>query len=321
MTDAHPARAALDAAIRAEVHAPPDDPDLAALVDAIRARARRPAAVAAVLFYGSGLWQGLRGDQVLDFYVLVGRLRDFDPRPGLAVLGRGLPPNVYYIEAEVGVRPLRAKCAVMTLDAFAAATAGRAATPQIWARFAQPCRIVHAADATAEAKVMTALGDAVVTLHRKLLPLLPAGLDLPEVWRRMLAETYGRELRSEGRTRAAAVFQAAPAALTIRSRCAVPLSGTGAVLDDANRLARPARRGLRWRARTLAPLARTGGKAVTLLRLMKASVTFDGGVDYILWKIERHSGVRVPVSDFARRHPLIGGWPVLIRLYRRGAFR
>ena len=314
-------REALDALIRAEARAPNDAPGCDALLAAIRARARRPGGIAAVLFYGSGLWQGLREDQVQDFYVLVHRLRDFDPRPLPVVLGRVLPPNVYYLETAAQGRTLRAKCAVMTLDAFTAAAAGRAATPQVWARFAQPCRLVHAADAAAEARVLAALGDAVVSLHRKILPLLPAGLDPRGLWAWMLAETYARELRSEGRTRARTVFDAAPEALTARSRAAVTLSATGAVLDGADRLVQPARRGLRWRARALAPLARVGGKAVTLLRLMKASATFEGGVDYILWKIERHSGVRVPVSDFARRHPLIGGWPVLIRLYRRGAFR
>ena len=58
-----------------------------------------------------------------------------------------------------------------------------------------------------------------------------------------------------------------------------------------------------------------------LLRLIKAVFTFEGGVDYALWKIERHSGVTVTVSDRARRHPLIFGWGPLFRLWRRGAFR
>jgi hypothetical protein len=71
----------------------------------------------------------------------------------------------------------------------------------------------------------------------------------------------------------------------------------------------------------MAPARRAYGKAVCLLRLMKAAFTFEGGADYILWKIERHSGVRVEASPFQRRHPLLGGWGLLWRLYRQGAFR
>jgi len=57
------------------------------------------------------------------------------------------------------------------------------------------------------------------------------------------------------------------------------------------------------------------GKGLSVLRLMKASFTFQGGVDYALWKIERHRGLRLEVSPFFRRHPLLAllflGWKVL----------
>ena len=42
---------------------------------------------------------------------------------------------------------------------------------------------------------------------------------------------------------------------------------------------------------------------------------------YILWKIERHSGVRVEVTPRQRRHPFIFALPLFWRLYRQGAFR
>jgi len=313
------ARAELDAGLRREALAPVDDPGLAALVAAIRARAEGE--VAAVLFYGSGLWQAVGDDTVHDFYVLVERPRDFDRRPLVALLGRLLPPNVYYLETRHAGGTLRAKCAVMTLEQFARAAAGRAATPQIWARFAQPCRLVHARDAAARDRVLAALAYAVVTFHRKILPLVPAGADARDIWRRGLAETYGRELRSESSDRAASVFDAQPEAFAWRTRCAVPLTGLPAALDDAGRLVWREGGGRRRRARLAAALARPLGKLVALLRLMKATVTFEGGVDYVLWKIERHSGVRVEPSAFTRRHPLIGGWALLVKLYRRGAFR
>lgn len=311
--------AALLDGLRTEALRPVADPGVRALVAAIRARSQRP--VRAILFYGSGLWQGASADKVLDFYALVDRQRDFDPRPVVAGLGRVLPPNVYYLETDAGEQRVRAKCAVMRWSQFAAAARGRAATPHIWARFAQPCRIVHVADdASAEAAVAL-LADAVLAFHRKIRPLAPPGGDARAFWTNGLVETYARELRTESGGRAAAVFDADPDRLAWRTALALPaVAGL-----DPDRVAPtavpPQGTGTRLRARALASLARPLGKLLTLLRLMKATVTFEGGVDYVLWKIERHSGVRETPSAFTRRHPLIGGWPLLIRLYRRGAFR
>lgn len=55
------------------------------------------------------------------------------------------------------------------------------------------------------------------------------------------------------------------------------------------------------------------GKPLNLVRLMKAIFTFDGAMDYALWKVERHSGVRPEVTDWERRHPLLA----MPGLYRR----
>jgi hypothetical protein len=42
---------------------------------------------------------------------------------------------------------------------------------------------------------------------------------------------------------------------------------------------------------------------------------------YILWKIERHSGVKATATPWQRRHPLLAAPGLAWRLYRRGAFR
>jgi hypothetical protein len=54
---------------------------------------------------------------------------------------------------------------------------------------------------------------------------------------------------------------------------------------------------------------------------MKATLTFENGVDYALWKIERQSGVHMKASPLQRRHPLIAAWPLVWKLWRKGAFR
>jgi hypothetical protein len=63
------------------------------------------------------------------------------------------------------------------------------------------------------------------------------------------------------------------------------------------------------------------GKTLNLLRIIKGIFTFDGGLDYALWKIKRHSGKTVPVTDWQRRHPLLAAPGLAWRLYRMGAFR
>jgi hypothetical protein len=55
--------------------------------------------------------------------------------------------------------------------------------------------------------------------------------------------------------------------------------------------------------------------------LLKATLTFEGGVDYILWKIERHSGVTVEIEPGLKRRPLLAMWVLSWRLYRKGGFR
>jgi hypothetical protein len=54
---------------------------------------------------------------------------------------------------------------------------------------------------------------------------------------------------------------------------------------------------------------------------LKGALTFDGGADYVLWKIERHSGVRVDPQWRERRLPWLALGAEFLRLYRRQAFR
>ena len=66
---------------------------------------------------------------------------------------------------------------------------------------------------------------------------------------------------------------------------------------------------------------RLTGKLMSTMRWFKALGTFEGGLDYAAWKLERHSGVKVHVSDKMRRRPWLHVWGELIRLYRRGVLR
>jgi hypothetical protein len=63
------------------------------------------------------------------------------------------------------------------------------------------------------------------------------------------------------------------------------------------------------------------GKALSILRLAKASLTFAGGAEYIAWKINRHAGTDIELKPWQRRHPLLAGLSLLPRLLKSGAVR
>jgi hypothetical protein len=85
---------------------------------------------------------------------------------------------------------------------------------------------------------------------------------------------------------------------------------TAHISDRARRVSR-----LDWMVRTWQ------GKMLSVMRLLKGLLTFRGGIDYILWKIERHSGVKVEVSKRLKRYPLLTTCVIFWKLYRRGAYR
>lgn len=254
----------------------------------------------AVLFYGSCARTGSL-DGLLDFYLLVddyaGGYRSRLP----AVANRLLPPNVYYYQHETAGLVLRAKYAVVSLRQLR-----RLVTPDVlqsyfWARFAQPMRLVWLRDPTVE----PALVDAMVTAATTMFHCAPGDGSPLERWQAALALTYGAELRPEP--------PGACANLVAADRSYFATLGTA--LAAPGLVPVPGGTARRWMVR------RWWGKTLNVVRVLKAYWTFDGGVDYLFWKIARHSGVEVEVTDAMRRHPWRRALPKLWRLYRQGAFR
>ncbi|HEY9191369.1 MAG TPA: diacylglycerol kinase, partial [Methyloversatilis sp.] len=77
----------------------------------------------------------------------------------------------------------------------------------------------------------------------------------------------------------------------------------------------------RQRGRRRWTLRRLQGRVLQVARLMKSVLTFENGIDYLAWKLERHTGHPVEVTPRLRRHPLIFGWPLLWRLLRQKRLR
>ncbi len=137
--------------------------------------------------------------------MLVDDYREAYGRALPALANRMLAPNVYYLEAPFAGRTMRAKYSVVSLDAFERGTA-RWFHSYLWGRFAQPCGLLCASDATVRARVVAALGAAVTTFAVRTLPMLPVEFDAATLWTEGLLLTYATELRSERPERIRALY-------------------------------------------------------------------------------------------------------------------
>ena len=273
----------------------PVDPRVKALAAAIAAR--HGEASRAVLFYGSCLRQRELDGLMLDFYLIVSDYPAAYRRRWLALANRLLPPNVFPF-AQGG---LAAKYAVLSEADFRRMNGTGAEDVSVWARFAQPSRLVWAADEAARGRTVAAVAEAAPTLLGYARPMTADPGDPLAVWRRGFALTYASELRAERGERPEAIVDADPERYRLFAAAAGP-----ARLEEAVRA---------WKR------FRRRGKALTLLRLAKASATFAGGIDYLAWKINRHAGTRIEVKPWQRRWPLLAGLILLPRLWRRGTIR
>lgn len=277
--------------------------------------ARYPGSTQAVLFYGSCLWSRQLDGLMLDFYLLVDDYAHAYDKRWLAAANRLIPPNVFY--AERG--NLRAKYAVLTLDDFARLASGATRNVSVWARFAQPSALVWVRDARARAKSIEAVANAAPALLAAARPMLGDRLSVRDLWTQAFALTYDAELRSEKAGRGVTLYDTAPDRYRAITAPALAAAGLAARLTgDAVEFIGPADRAAgeqAWSRRRLE------GKLLSAVRLIKASLTFDGGIDYLAWKITRHSGVAIDITPWQRRHPVLAGLLLLPQLKRKGAVR
>jgi hypothetical protein len=272
----------------------PVDPRVTAMAKALAAE--YPGSARAVLFYGSCLRETQLDGLMLDFYLIVSDYGDAYRKRWQAVANRLIPPNVFPFQHD----GLIAKYAVLSEADFHRLNGPETRNVSVWARFAQPSRLVWVVDDTARSRAVSAVARAAPTL------LAAAGaVDGEEPldwWRRAFALTYSVELRAERASRAQSVVDAdegryqhfgAPAIAAIPA--GVPGGG--------------------WARR------RAEGKLLSIVRLAKASLTYAGGIDYLAWKINRHAGTKIEIKPWQRRWPLVAAIALVPRLMKSGAIR
>ncbi len=309
-------------ALRAEM-ARPVHPDVSAVAKDIHDR--HPEGTLAVVFYGSCLRDDPEGknpvEGVLDFYLIAESYEALYTRRLTRWLNRLLPPNVFYIESGGGSRgtePLRAKYAVVSTGHLRRLCRRKTLNPYFWARFAQPTRVILARDDAVRSDLAETAAEAVTTAVAAAAPLMNETFRTETLWTRLFRETFRTELRSEGEGRAKALV--APRQ-DFYDSVTGPALGAVARKTAEGYAMTPGTHLKAARSRLVWPVRRFQGKLLSVFRLIKGAFTFDGGLDYVLWKVARHSGQRIEPTAWQRRHPLLAAPGLAWRLYRRGAFR
>lgn len=278
-------------------------------------------ALDAVILYGSCLRSRNPGDGVVDLYAVVDDYRNAYTRRGLQYLNAWLPPNVFYLEVTRGEVIYRAKYAVISMADFDRGVE-RWFHSYLWARFAQPVRILYARDGQCRDHLHYLLAASVVRFLREGTAALGSRVaDAETIWTRSLALAYAAELRPEQENRARQLTHLNLGDFMRLTTCVAPaLDSMLEVLPQSYYRCRVApreqRRALRhWRLR------RWQGRVLSVLRLSKAVFTFNNAVDYAAWKIQRHTGISIPVTPGLQRHPILRGSRLLWQLLRRGVLR
>jgi hypothetical protein len=274
-------------------------------------------AARAVLFYGSCLRSEQLLGEMLDFYLIVS---DYDAAYGkswLATWNRRLPPNVFPFQHD----SLIAKVAVLSESDFHNLNRPAASTVSVWARFAQPSRLVWCADDRAQHAAVIAISGAAPTLLNAALAFVERPVDVLDLWQSGFQMTYGAELRAERKDRPSSVIAFDPeryrrfgiAALG-HTHIANEMRGDKVLLlpDVDGRIAQEKNR---W------PSLRRRGKLLTIARLAKAAFTYAGGIDYLAWKINRHAGTQIIIRPWQRKWPLVAALFLVPKLWAKGAVR
>ncbi len=282
---------------------------------------RHPHGIVALLFYGSCLRLGCSTDSIADIYVIVDSYRSFYDSLFMSISNFIVPPNVFYLETNYMGKILRLKYSVISISQLERATSSLWFHSYFWARCCQPMQLVYCKDGEIFERIKTSLCRATYTFASRIIPCMNASFTIRDFWLKGLELTYMAEIRPEGKERAASIWQTSkhyfkritPYVLnSIQSRywqiSTQGFCGTFNVKLFGSRLLLCT---IPWFTRI------TAGKILSILRLVKAAFTFGGGVDYALWKIERHTGVRLELNPFLRRHPILAmvlvSWKLLMQ--------
>ena len=268
------------------------------------------------LYYGSSLRDIDDASKMLDFYVIVESYKAVHKgRPIRQLINRLIPPVVYYYEREDADGTLTTcKYSLISLPEFERRCTSAARLSVIWGRFSQPSLLYFPKDEAIKTRILTARANAVLHIARSTEGLFNASTDAINFWARGFRESYRTELRpesSDGKSKEIVAKYADRYTRLMDIIYGAPNEAGQYVIPPAPE----ARAKREWFFRRLI------GKPTAALRVLCNALTFDGGLDYVLRKLERHSSVSIEPSPFQRKHPVLCSPVLAWKLWRKGAFK
>jgi hypothetical protein len=283
-----------------------------------------------LVFFGSRRTGAVRANlwSAYDVFLIVHRYRPFYEamrRAGLsgkgagflAVLSRCLPPTQYSIRFPDS-SSVHLKTSVIRTDTFHRETSPRRRDHFCIGRLFQPSRILYSRDRATRDALVDDLVSAHAETWRWSRPWLPPRFDADGYGRNALRVSMSWEVRPEPPGRADALWEAQKSEQTpVFEALLSDLAGRGEITAaaDAEGLwspADPARRGETLRLKLY--FRRSILRSTT--RWLKHVLSFEGWLDYILRKVQRHGGEPIELSERERRWPLIFLWPRVVRYLR-----
>ena len=282
-------------------------------------RKRHPGRVLGFIYYGSSLRDMEDPEKMLDFYVLVDSYRKTHKNPIRVLLNAMFPPAVYYHEMDHKTKQggdIKTTCkySIMSLKAFERRCGPTAFLSTTWGRFSQPCVILFPKDETIQSRILTAREQAVRHMAAQTLSLFDEPTPTAKFWARGFMESYKTELRpesSEGRAEEIVLRYQERYDGIMEALYGAPDKSGAYALPQASKMTGQTK----WFFRRLI------GKPVAAIRIISSAFTFAGGLEYVQHKLEKHSGVRIDVTESQRKHPVLWSPYLAWKFWRKGAFR
>ncbi len=282
---------------------------------------------AAVIHYGSHAQSSdARPDSAHDFFVVVESYADayrslsatvrpsYSARTATA-LAHVLPPNVISLTLREPNRPLRAKCAVLSLRDLRRLCSPRAPDHFTRGRLFQHVQLVWTRDARSRQEALNALLDARVGTFDWSRPYLPSVFNAESYCRRLLETSFAAEIRPEGGERIAALIAAQrDVVLPVYDSLLQWLVGSSIAAQEGNVYRLTRRAGVSRRVASRLWFLKSKARATA--RWLKYVALYEGWLDYIVQKIARRSGRTIVLTERERRWPLIFLWPKVIEYVR-----
>jgi hypothetical protein len=276
-------------------------------VEALKAEYKQ--SLLGIVFYGSCMRTREYQDAMLDFYVIVDEYQHAYSNRWYSLANKILPPNVFYLQVEMNDQIYRCKYAVMTHSSLSSAVK-KSFHPYFWARFTQPLSLIYAVNDDVKKSIAKIQCAAATTFTDSVKDSMEGEFTSESLWVQGLQLTYSTELRAETKQRAGIIYNTQR---DFYDGITASIFPNKAIEFSMHKIKYST--SIKWKVRAM------WGKVLSILRLMKATTTFVNGVDYIAWKIERHTGEPVIVSDKLRKYPLIYCWPLLFKFYKQGKIR